>query len=434
MKNTTYLFITLVFLSLNVFSQKVIRQNGYMHVEKQNILQPDGSFFHIKGINLGNWLNPEGYLFLFGSSAASYRTIDQMLKELVGEAVTDEFWQKFQQNYVTREDIRYIRQTGMNTIRLPFHYKLLTDEQFMGYSSKKHGYALLDQVIDWCKQEGIYVVLDMHVAPGGQTGINIDDSYGYPWLLVTEKHKQQFCAIWREIATRYAKNTTVLGYDLLNEPIASSNFKKDTAMLNVELEKLLRRATKVVREADKNHIVILSGSTWGQDYSIFKDWKYDNNLMFTCHRYHSDSTELGIKDFLAYREKFNLPFWMGETGHEPDEWIANFTKMLNRNNIGWTYWPYKKMGNVVVEDEKPQSPWNSYSFRSRTSMVVINKPNEWKRIQDYINSDRNSFNKIIKNRPSQDSVKTILNAFIEGVKFERCSINEGYIKALGMKP
>ena len=62
-----------------------------MHVEGQNLVMSDGTFFHIKGINLGNWLNPEGYMFLFGSSADSYRTIDQMLKELVGEAVADDF-------------------------------------------------------------------------------------------------------------------------------------------------------------------------------------------------------------------------------------------------------------------------------------------------------------------------------------------------------
>jgi hypothetical protein len=89
---------------------------------------------------------------------------------------------------------------------------------------------------------------------------------------------------------------------------------------------------------------------------------------------------------------------------------------------------------VVAEDEKPKSPWNSYSLRSRTSMVVINKPDDWKIIQNYIDADRNSFSKIIKNRPSQDSVKTILNAFIERMKFKKCTINEGYIKALGMKP
>ncbi len=334
---------------------------------------------------------------------------------MVGEAVTDDFWRAFQKNYVTRQDIRYIRKTGMNTVRLPFHYKLLTDEPYMGYSSKKHGYAVLDSVVAWCQQEGLYVILDMHDAPGGQTGTNIDDSYGYPWLFVTEKHKQQFCQIWRDVAKRYAKNTTVLAYDLLNEPIASSAFPQDTAMLNTRLDTLLRRGTKAIREVDNNHIVMLSGSFWGQDYSIFKDWNYDDKLMFTCHRYHSDTTETGIKDFLNYRTKFNRPFYMGETGHEPDQWIAGFCRMLERVNIGWTYWPYKKMGNP-------------------TSMLNIKEPKNWKLILDYTESDRRSFKFIQEKRPKQQLVKEAMDELISNMQQRNCGINAGYIKALGMKP
>jgi len=414
-KTLVFLVILLTAINIGCFSQTSKSKKGYVRVEGQNLIMPDGNQLHIKGINLGNWLNPEGYLLRFKGSADSYRTIDEALKEMIGEAVTNDFWRNFQQYYITREDIRYIRKTGMNTIRVPFHYKMLTDEPYMGYASKKQGYALLDSLIEWCKEEGLYVILDMHDAPGGQTGINIDDSYGYPWLLVTEQHKQQFCEIWKEIAKRYAKNKTVLAYDLLNEPIASSFFPQDTAMLNIELEALLRRGVKTVREEDKNHIVVLSGSKWGNDYSIFKDWKYDNKLMFTCHRYHCDTTEVGISDFLAYREKFNLPFWMGETGHEPDQWIAGFNRMLDRVNIGWTYWPYKKMGNA-------------------TSMMNIKEPKDWKVILDYINSDRSTLKLIRENRPQQEVVKTALNELILNMKFKNCLVNEGYIKALGMKP
>ncbi|MBC7915569.1 MAG: cellulase family glycosylhydrolase [Pyrinomonadaceae bacterium] len=429
-KSIVSLLLLLIFCT--AYAQTKSKKH-FVKVDGQNLIMPDGKKLFIKGINLGNWLNPEGYLLLLGKPANSYRTIDQAFKEMVGEAVTDQFWRDFQKHYVTREDIKYIRQTGMNTIRIPFHYKMLTNEPYMGYASKKHGYAVLDTLVKWCKQEGLYVILDMHDAPGGQTGINIDDSYGYPWLLTTESHKQQFCQMWKEIAQHYVNSPTVLAYDFLNEPIASRFFQRDTAMLNVQLEALFKRVTKVVREVDKNHIIMLSGSTWGNDYSIFKDWNYDDNLMFTCHRYHSDTTEAGIKDFLDYRTKFNRPFYMGETGHEPDEWIAGFTRLLERVNIGWTFWPYKKMGKPIV-NKKPDTPWGTFSLWDTTSMLSIVTPKDWKVIQDFTESSRGTFENIRKNRPSQDSVKTILNGLIDNLKYKNCTINKGYIKALGMKP
>ena len=99
-------------------------------------------------------------------------------------------------DYITRDDIRFIRSTDCNTIRLPFHYKLFTDEDYMGRSANHDGFERIDSIVAWCRAEGLYLILDMHDAPGGQTGDNIDDSYGYPWLLVSERSQQLFCDIW----------------------------------------------------------------------------------------------------------------------------------------------------------------------------------------------------------------------------------------------
>jgi hypothetical protein len=137
--------------------------------------------------------------------------------------------------------------------------------------------------------------------------------------------------------------------------------------------------------------------------------------MFTCHRYHCDTTELGIQDFLKYRNKFNLPFFMGETGHEPDQWIYNFRKMLEKNNMGWTFWLYKKMGNT-------------------TSMLGIKDPKDWATILTFQSTDRQTFDAIRKNRPNPDLVKAAMSEFIENIKWKNCTIHEGYIRALGMKP
>lgn len=191
----------------------------FVEIKGPDLIKPDGSKLYIRGTNLGNWLNPEGYMFGF-QRTNSPRFINEMLCQLAGEEYAAEFWQQFKDNYITRKDIEFIASTGANTIRLPFHYKLFTDEDYMGLTARQDGFARIDSVVGWCRDNGLHLILDMHDAPGGQTGDNIDDSYGYPWLFESEKLQQLFCDIWQKIARRYKDEPVILGYELINEPIA----------------------------------------------------------------------------------------------------------------------------------------------------------------------------------------------------------------------
>lgn len=416
MIRTSKIFFVVFLLSLaftSIFAQNERHEkNHFISVKGQNLVTPEGKVFLMKGINLGNWLNPEGYMFLF-QDVNSYRLIDQALKEMVGPDFVNQFWRKFQGNYITQDDIRYIRQTGMNSIRIPFHYKLFTCEDFMGNNNPNRGFELLDNVIRWCKAEGLYVVLDMHAAPGGQTGDNIDDSYGYPWLFESSESQKLFCSIWKRIAEHYAGEPTVLGYDLLNEPIAHFFDNKDE--LNNYLEPLYMKATKAIREVDKNHIVIWGGSQWNTNFSVFHNPKFDDKMMYECHTYWTDTTQASIQHFLDFREKTNLPMYMGETGENTDEWIEGFRRLLERNRMGWHFWPYKKM-------------------LKSSCMVSIKEPKNWDLVVEYTKKDRSSFAKIRENRPDQNKVRNALNELLDNCKLVECSKNDGYIKALGMQP
>src|SRR6266581_7410596 len=144
------------------------------------IASPDGKPLLLRGINLGNWLLPEGYMFKF-KTTNSPRLIKTAISELVGEDEARRFWKTYRDNYITREDIRFIKQSGFNSVRVPFSYRLFVSDATVPRLDGP-GYELLDRVVDWCRREGLYVILDMHAAPGGQTGDNIDDSWGYPFL------------------------------------------------------------------------------------------------------------------------------------------------------------------------------------------------------------------------------------------------------------
>ena len=416
-KSLLFIFSLIGIILLSSCSTSVTPKSSdhqsFIKVEGQNLIAPDGKKFFIQGINLGNWLNPEGYMFGF-KKTSSARLINQAFCEMIGPDFTNQFWKQFKDNYITREDIRYIRKTGMNTIRMPFHYKLFTDEDYMGLSASQDGFQRLDSLVSWCRESNIYLILDMHDAPGGQTGDNIDDSYGYPWLMTSEASQQQFTEIWKKIAEHYKNEPVILGYDLLNEPIATY-FPDEKEKLNSALEPLYKRAVAAIREVDKDHIVLLGGAQWNGNFRVFHDSKFDDKMMYTCHRYWCDTLQTNIQDFVSFRDSVDLPIYMGETGENTDQWIGAWTRLMERNNIGWTYWPFKKM-------DSPRGVMN------------IAPPENWAKVIEFTESPRTGFDEIRKARPDQELVKKAMLQLIENCKYKNCKVNEGYVKAMGMKP
>lgn len=379
----------------------------FVRIEGQDLIEPDGSKLFIRGTNLGNWLNPEGYMFGFGKTNSA-RFIDEMLCQLVGEDFTSEFWSQFKDNYITRKDIEFIASTGANTVRLPFHYKLFTDEDYMGLSSAQDGFQRIDSVVSWCRDNGLYLILDMHDAPGGQTGDNIDDSYGYPWLFESEKSQQLFCDIWKKIADYYKDEPVILGYELINEPIAP--YFENVDDLNSKLEPLHKRAVASIREVDANHIILLGGSQWNGNFKPFSDSTYDDKIMYTCHRYGGEPTPEAIGEIIAFRDSVNLPMYMGEIGHNTDEWQRNFCETMEKNNIGYTFWPYKKI--------------------DQSCMVGIKRPDNWSEVIDFAESDRATYTDIRKVRPNQNMARQALTDWLENIKFENCVPQESYIESI----
>ncbi|MBQ8421862.1 MAG: glycoside hydrolase family 5 protein [Bacteroidales bacterium] len=412
MKNSTVLLTILAALCCLACSpkQQDLPKEAFMHVNGPDIIAPDGSKFFIKGTNLGNWLNPEGYMFGFRKTNSA-RMINDMFCEMVGPDFTAEFWKMFKDNYVTRADIEFLASVGVNTLRIPFHYKLFTDEDYMGLSSGQDGFKRLDDAIGWCRESGIYVILDMHDAPGGQTGDNIDDSYGYPWLLESEASQQLFCDIWKKIAEYYRNEPVILGYDLINEPIAPYFNNMDE--LNAKLEPLHKRVTAVIREVDPNHIIMLGAPQWNGNFEPFSDTTFDDNMMYTCHRYGGDASVAAIQNFIDFRDRVNLPMYMGEIGHNSDEWQENFCKAMEESNIGYTFWPYKKLHN--------------------SCFMGIRAPENWKTVTDFSEAPRATFFEVRAARPDQESARQAMLEFIENCKFENCIAQEGYIKSLRLK-
>ena len=409
----------IIYLALCLFSlvscskdakQKEVDQNSFITIKGQDLITPDGQKLFIKGTSLGNWLNPEGYMFGF-EKTNSARFINDMFCEMVGPDFTAEFWQKFKDSYITYDDICFIKQTGSNTVRIPFNYKSFTDEDYMGITSNQDGFARIDTLVSWCKKENLYLILDMHDAPGGQTGDNIDDSYGYPWLFESEKSQKLYCDIWRKIADHYKNETTILGYELLNEPIA--HFFDNKEKLNAKLPEIYKMGISAIREVDNNHIILVGGSQWNGNFDPLKNIDFGDKIMYTCHRYGGDPTPDAIQNIIAFRDSVNLPMYMGEIGHNTDAWMTAFCKTMEDNNIGWTFWPYKKMDG--------------------SSFVGITPPKNWNLIVTFSEAPRGTYKEIREARPNQELVREAMNDFIEACKFNKNVVQTSYIEALGLQ-
>src|SRR5436853_1248762 len=269
-------------------------QPRFVTTRGREFISPDGKSLLLKGINLGNWLLPEGYMFKF-KGTNSPRLIQVAIDELVGEEEARRFWKTYRENYITREDIRFIKQSGFNSVRVPFNYRLFVSDAMIP-RLEGPGYELLDRVVDWCRREGLYVILDMHAAPGGQTGDNIDDSFGYPFLFDSSDSQEFTVKVWRKIAARYRDQPTVIGYDLLHEPVATCF---DTASLNPRLEPLYRKIVSGIREVDRNHIIFLGGAQWDTNFKVFGA-TFDRKLAYTFHKYWMTVNQEAIQQYTAF--------------------------------------------------------------------------------------------------------------------------------------
>lgn len=411
-------FLQLVGVSLLVMGATVQpadaagNEKNFLKVSGKDIVDKNGEKFFIHGTNLGNWLNPEGYMFGF-SKTTSPHMINEAFCQLVGPTEARKFWQNFKDNYITEQDFAFIASTGANTVRVPFHYKLFTGEDYMGLNDANEGYRRIDSCVNWARKHDLRLILDMHDCPGGQTGDNIDDSYGYPWLMTDPDSQTQFLNIWGEIAAKYADEDVILGYELANEPVATYWEGEEREKLNSALEPLYKRAVQVIRKSDPNHIVLLGGPQWNSEFGNFTDWKFDNNIMYTCHRYGGEPTAEAIKSYIDFRDKTELPMYMGEIGHNTLEWQAKFVDVLCNANIGYTFWPYKKIAD--------------------SSMTGVAVPEGWKEeLVEFVEAPRGSYSEIRDARKhcSRERGVELLNQYVENSKAAKMLIHKDYIESI----
>ncbi|TVQ20476.1 MAG: glycoside hydrolase family 5 protein [Spirochaetaceae bacterium] len=383
-----------------------VTMGGYLKTVGQDLVDEDARIVRLRGVGIGNWLLPEGYMWRLPAPADRPRRIEDLIVDLIGEDEARRFWQCYRDRFISETDIADLAAAGFNSLRLPLNARTILSADGVIASDgliefDEAEIARVDRLIGWCRESGVYVILDLHGAPGGQTGTNIDDSRDdQPELFQCGAHADLTVALWRSLALRYADEWIVAGYDLLNEPLPEWFSRYNPMVLP-----LYRRITEAIRSVDRRHAIILEGVHWATDWSIFTE-RIDDNLMLEFHKYWNNPDRESLAPYLAKRESWKVPIFMGEGGENNTDWYTGAFGLYDDLEISWNFWTWKKMDTTNSPlSIRPPAGW------SRVAQAAALRPTHAPRIP-------------------HDQAVEIFREYAENVASERCDHHAEVVGAL----
>ena len=281
---------------------------------------------------------------------------------------------------VNREDLRHLAQDwGANHVRVQiFTAGVPLNFGEPGESASEYFKQKIDPVLEWCKEFDLSVVLDSHGAPGNPK------HWSQPSRALWEdlKWHENFARLWREIAQYYRDNTTVVAYELLNEP----NMRKQVEDTPSDWNALAKKLTAAIREVDNYHTIMVGPIAWSStDGFASLQPTGDLNTIYTCHMYQPHqfthqgvrNSETGIhypgmirdrmcnKETLAemmrpaveFQRKHNLPrLYVGEfsviiwaPGRSAYNYLSDLLEIFEAEEWDWAYHAYREWHGWSLE-------------------------------------------------------------------------------------
>ncbi|KAA1470976.1 glycoside hydrolase [Dentipellis sp. KUC8613] len=340
---------------------------SFLKVSGTKVVDKDGNEIILRGAGLGGWMNMEN--FISGYPGCEFQ-IREGLAEVVGPQKSELFFDKFLEYFFQDADAAYFKSLGLNCIRLPFNYRHFEDD-LNPRVLKPEGFKHLDRVIDLCAKHGIYTILDLHTAPGGQnTDWHADAGTHIANFWLHKDFQDRSVWLWEELAKHYRQNEWIAGYNPLNEP---------TDATQTRVIAFYDRVYAAIRAIDPDHAIYFDGNTFASDFShfgeVYKKW---DNVAYSIHDYSVfgfpaapepyTSTEVQQRRLRRSYEKkrewmdsHGLCVWNGEwgpvyarteyEGAKTDEINEQRLRVLkdqlsiyNKDRLSWSIWLYKDIG------------------------------------------------------------------------------------------
>ncbi|KAL7268716.1 Endo-1,4-beta-xylanase 5 [Rhizina undulata] len=347
------------------------------------IVDKDGKEVFLRGAGVGGWMNMEN--FITGYPGREFQ-IRVALAEVLGEDKSKFFFDKFLEYFFTESDAKYYKSLGLNCIRVPFNYRHFEDDMNPRVL-KPDGFKWLDRIVNFCAAQGIYTILDMHTAPGGQNGDwHADVAHHVAEFWTYKDFQDRSIWLWEQLAAHFKGNPWIAGYNPLNEPCDPTHKR---------LQAWYQRVYEAIRKIDPDHILFLDGNTFASDFSHFdvettcKKWE---NTVYSVHDYSNygfpaspeayQSTpeqkariRRGYERKVEWMKKNNLPIWNGEWGpvyarkqydgeKETERINESRIKLLkdqleiyDDERISWSIWLYKDIGYQGMVYVNPHTPY-----------------------------------------------------------------------------
>ncbi|QKJ65238.1 cellulase family glycosylhydrolase [Flavobacterium sp. M31R6] len=400
----------IIVFSLMCFAMASFGQ-GFLHRDGQKIVDGNGKNIVLRGLGVGGWMVQEGYMIQTGAFAGPQYKIKQKITDLIGEKGTEKFYKAYKANGITKRDIDSLAAWGFNSIRLPMHYNLYTPaietEKDGQITWLEEGFRMTDDLLSWCAANKIYLILDLHATPGGQGKdaaiSDYDDSK--PSLWESAANQDKMVALWEKLAQRYKDSPWIGGYDIINEPnwnFTGTNQNGCDETSNAPLKALQVRLTNAIRAIDPHHMIIIEGNCWGNNYNgMFPLW--DDNMTLSFHKYWNQNDVASIQTMLNYRTQYNVPIWLGESGENSNVWFKENIMLMESNNIGWAFWPMKKIENLA-------------------GVTSVTKAPDYDKLLDYWKNGGE--------KPNSDFAKKVLMQTAENYKMEHLTIRYDVIDAM----
>ncbi|KAL1602725.1 hypothetical protein SLS60_006146 [Paraconiothyrium brasiliense] len=263
----------------------------------------------IRGVNLGGWLVSEPWMMqqewtqVIGCAACSDCNSGQCSEfdcvSALGQSVADERFNKHYEGWITVNDIQQIHDAGLNTIRIPIGYWSLRDIVDSSEHFPNMNLKYLDAVIQKAADLGMFVVMDLHAAPGAQKTMDAFTGQCLPkeWLpgFFTQRNYDR-ASKWLDWMTRRIHNTpsykkTVGILEVVNEP-QSDREGRPPEEINTFTQVYYPQALKAVRDAEASLNIPTNerlgvqfmDSQWGAG-NPKSNLPSDNNIVFDDHNY-----------------------------------------------------------------------------------------------------------------------------------------------------
>ncbi|MEK8032998.1 carbohydrate-binding protein [Ideonella sp. DXS29W] len=378
--------LTLGLLAAAVSPAWAAGHSNFLKVDGRLIRNQNGTgdAVYLRGVNLGGWQVHEKWMSPLEGVSDDYN-MRKTLSQRFGDSGRDALIAAYQDTYLQEKDFIRLSDLGMSAVRLPIYYlnHMNEDGSWRLDDKGKPDLRRIEWVVKMAKKYRLYVILDLHGAPGSQNGADHSGKIGGSgelWNNAT--YQSQTLNFWRTVAQRFKDESTVAGYDLLNEP--STNYPGAATR---EVLEMYDRIYDEIRTVDPNHIIFMEG-IW--DWNAITPpsefgWK---NVSYSFHYYNwgNDSNYESQKAFTDGKVAdeqdhawYNVPHHVGEFNlfSLQSSWEYAL-KRYNEAGWHWTSWTYKgtNIGNWALYNHTNASA-NTPNVATDSYATIESKWRNW---------------------------------------------------------